>query len=128
MAARRQDVQVLQLRHSGRSHRRDLDIGYGLILADKQWGGYSSAAHTWLANFYAHNVTSDGHLKCEDDGPSTDTRPSDDMLDHLRAFAAYDSAHDWSKVISRMEAITTEFTSAYSSSSGLMSDFVVSKT
>ncbi|WP_249161825.1 glycosyl hydrolase family 8 [Actinospica acidithermotolerans] len=103
----------------------DLDIGYGLILADKQWGGYATAAKTWLADFYAHDVASDGHLKCEDDGPSTDTRPSDDMLDHLRAFAAYDPAHDWNKVIKRMEAITTEFTSAHSSSSGLMSDFVV---
>ena len=26
----------------------DLDIGYGLILADKQWGGYTSDAMTWL--------------------------------------------------------------------------------
>ncbi|MGH8889975.1 MAG: glycosyl hydrolase family 8, partial [Acidothermaceae bacterium] len=103
----------------------DLDIGYGLILADKQWGGYASAAKTWLASFYAHDVTSDGHLKAEDDGPNTDTRPSDNMLDHLRAFAAYDSAHDWNKVIQRQEALFTEFSNAYSSSSGLMSDFVV---
>src|SRR5215472_15222995 len=43
----------------------DLDIGYGLILADEQWGGYKSAALTWLSNFYAHDVASDGHLKCE---------------------------------------------------------------
>jgi endo-1,4-beta-D-glucanase Y len=103
----------------------DLDIGYGLILADKQWGGYTSAAKTWLANIYAHDVTSDGHLKCEDDGPSTDTRPSDMMLDHLRAFAAYDTAHDWAKVVSRTEAIVTEFTASYSSTYGLLSDFVV---
>src|SRR4051794_35752827 len=41
----------------------DLDIGYGLILADKQWGGYTADAKTWLANFYAHNVAPDGHLK-----------------------------------------------------------------
>jgi hypothetical protein len=47
------------------------------------------------------------------------------MLDHLRAFAKYDPSHNWNKVISRMQAITTEFTSAHSSSSGLMSDFVV---
>ena len=103
----------------------DLDIGYGLILADKQWGGYSTAAKTWLANFYAHDVTSDGHLKAEDDGPTTDTRPSDSMLDHLRAFAAYDTAHDWNKVIQRQEALFTEFTNAYSPSAGLLSDFVV---
>ena len=103
----------------------DLDIGYGLILADAQWGGYTADAKAWLAAFYAHDVASDGHLKCEDDGPSTDTRPSDDMLDHLRAFAAYDTAHDWAKVVTRMQAITTEFTSAYSPSADLMSDFVV---
>ena len=28
----------------------DLDIGYGLILADEQWGGYTADAKTWLAN------------------------------------------------------------------------------
>jgi endo-1,4-beta-D-glucanase Y len=103
----------------------DLDIGYGLILADKQWGGYTSAAKAWLASFYAHDVASDGHLKCEDDGPSTDTRPSDMMLDHLRAFAAYDTAHDWSKAVKRTEAVISSFTAAHAASSGLLSDFVV---
>jgi endo-1,4-beta-D-glucanase Y len=103
----------------------DLDVGYGLILADKQWGGYTSAAKTWLAAIYAHDVTSDGHLKCEDDGPTTDTRPSDMMLDHLRAFAAYDTAHDWNKVVTRTEAVVSEFTASYSSTYGLLSDFVV---
>ncbi|GAB2699895.1 glycosyl hydrolase family 8 [Kitasatospora kifunensis] len=103
----------------------DLDIGYGLILADKQWGGYSADAKAWLAAFYAHDVAPDGHLKCEDDGPNTDTRPSDHMLDHLRAFAAYDTAHDWNKVIQRTEAVDSAFAGAYSSSANLLSDFVV---
>jgi endo-1,4-beta-D-glucanase Y len=103
----------------------DLDVGYGLILADKQWGGYTSAAKDWLARFYAADVASDGHLKCEDDGPSTDTRPSDFMLDHLRAFAAYDPAHDWNKVIARTEAVVTAFTAKYSPTANLLSDFVV---
>ncbi|MCX3060219.1 glycosyl hydrolase family 8 [Streptomyces beihaiensis] len=103
----------------------DLDIGYGLLLADRQWGGYRSDALAWLGRVYHHDVTPDGHLKCEDDGPDTDTRPSDDMLDHLRAFAAFDTAHDWNKVIARMEALTTEFTDSYSPGPKLMSDFVV---
>ena len=103
----------------------DLDVGYGLLLADKQWGGYAADAKKWLAAIYNHDVTSDGHLKCEDDGPSTDTRPSDMMLDHLRAFAAYDTAHDWNKVVTRTEAIIGEFTAKYSSTGGLLSDFVV---
>ncbi|MEZ0070231.1 endo-1,4-beta-D-glucanase Y [Streptacidiphilus sp. MAP12-20] len=103
----------------------DLDIGYGLILADKQWGGYTADAQTWLNNIWNHDVTSDGHLKCEDDGPTTDTRPSDHMLDHLRAFAAYDTTHDWNKVITRTEALDSAFTAAYSPSAGLLSDFVI---
>jgi endo-1,4-beta-D-glucanase Y len=103
----------------------DLDIGYGLILADKQWGGYTSDAKTWLTNFYNHNVAPDGHLKCEDDGPNTDTRPSDHMIDHLRAFAAYDTSHDWNKVITRTEAVDSSLVANYSSSYGLLSDFVV---
>ncbi|MFE9423297.1 glycosyl hydrolase family 8 [Kitasatospora sp. NPDC006697] len=103
----------------------DLDIGYGLVLADHQWGGYTADAKAWLAAVYAHDVAPDGHLKCEDDGPNTDTRPSDHMLDHLKAFAAYDTAHDWNKVLTRTEAVINEFTSAYSSTGGLLSDFVV---
>lgn len=103
----------------------DLDVGYGLILADAQWGGYTAAAKAWLASLYAHDVAPDGHLKAEDDGPNTDTRPSDFMLDHLRAFAAYDTAHDWNKVVTRTEAVVSEFTAAYSSTYGLLSDFVV---
>jgi endo-1,4-beta-D-glucanase Y len=103
----------------------DLDVGYGLVLADKQWGGYTSTAKDWLAKFYQANVASDGHLKCEDDGPSTDTRPSDFMLDHLRAFAAYDPGHDWNKVVTRTEAIIKAFTAKYSPNADLLSDFVV---
>lgn len=103
----------------------DLDVGYGLILADKQWGGYTTAAKNWLSKLYAADVAPDGHLKCEDDGPNTDTRPSDFMLDHLQAFAAYDTAHDWNKVLTRTEAVITEFTTKYSATANLLSDFVV---
>ncbi|WP_042365383.1 glycosyl hydrolase family 8 [Streptacidiphilus neutrinimicus] len=103
----------------------DLDIGYGLILADKQWGGYTTDALNWLNNFWNHDVAPDGHLKCEDDGPNTDTRPSDHMIDHLRAFAAYDTSHDWNKVIQRTEAVDSSLVGAYSASYGLLSDFVV---
>lgn len=103
----------------------DLDVGYGLILADRQWGGYGTAAKDWLAKLYKADVAPDGHLKCEDDGPDNDARPSDFMLDHLRAFAAYDKAHDWTKVITRTEALVNQFTTRYSPNAGLLSDFVV---
>src|SRR3954453_15775378 len=39
----------------------DIDIGYGLVLADKQWGGYTTDAKTWLAHLYAADVAPDGH-------------------------------------------------------------------
>jgi endo-1,4-beta-D-glucanase Y len=103
----------------------DLDIGYGLILADKQWGGYTAAAMDWLAKFYAADVAPDGHLMCEDDGPTTDSRPSDWMLDHLRAFAGYDTAHDWNKVVTKTQDLIAQFTTKYSPNANLLSDFVV---
>ncbi|WP_370947074.1 glycosyl hydrolase family 8 [Amycolatopsis sp. cg5] len=103
----------------------DIDIAYGLILADKQWGGYTAAAKDWLDKLYKSDVTSDGHLRTADDGPGNDTRPSDFMLDHLRAFAKYDTAHDWNKVVTRTEAIIAAFTTKYSPTAGLLSDFVV---
>src|SRR5436305_928118 len=88
----------------------DLDIGYGLLLADAQWGGYRTDALSWLGKFFTANVTSDGHLKCEDDGPTTDSRPSDWMLDQLRAFAAYDTAHDWNNVVTKTQNLAQECT------------------
>jgi endo-1,4-beta-D-glucanase Y len=106
----------------------DLDIGYGLLLADAQWGGYSTAAHQWLARLYAADVAPSGYLKAEDDEDSSadnGTRPSDWMLDHLRAFAAYDRAHNWNKVITKTENLLTEFTAKYSPKARLLSDFVV---
>ena len=103
----------------------DLDIGYGLILADQQWGGYRQAALTWLGNFFAHDVASDGHLKAEDDDSfADDSRPSDYMLDHLRAFAAYDPSHNWAKVITKTESIISEFTASFSPNFGLIADFI----
>jgi endo-1,4-beta-D-glucanase Y len=104
----------------------DIDIGYGLVLADKQWGGYTADAKNWLAHLYAADVASDGHLKVEDDDSNTfDSRPSDWMLDHLRAFAAYDTAHDWTKVVTKTTSLIQEFTAAWSPSAGFLSDFII---
>jgi hypothetical protein len=104
----------------------DLDVGYGLILADKQWGGYRTDALNWLTKVWNHDVATDGHLKVEDDDSSAqDSRPSDWMLDHLRSFAVYDTAHNWSKVITKTESLINEFTAAYSPINALISDFVL---
>ena len=91
--------------------------GGGTLSASQRLVLHSIAADTW--KFYAADVASDGDLKCEDDGPSTDTRPSDMMLDHLRAFAAYDTSHDWAKVVTRTQAVISEFTAKYSSANSL---------
>src|SRR5438067_6175697 len=88
----------------------DLDIGYGLLLADAQWGGYRTDALSWLGKFFAANVTSDGHLKCEDDGPTTDSRPSDWMLDHLRSFAPHHTAHHRHKAGTKSQNLIPEST------------------
>jgi endo-1,4-beta-D-glucanase Y len=108
----------------------DLDIGYGLILADKQWGGFTSAALTWLGRIYAHDVDpSGGFLDLADDTPgsgdSYGTRPSDFMLDHLRVFAAYDTSHNWNGVITKLQSVTIQFSGTYSPNTGLLSDFVI---
>jgi endo-1,4-beta-D-glucanase Y len=106
----------------------DLDIGYGLLLADRQWGGYAAAARDWLAKLYAADVAPSGYLKAEDDEDSSadnGSRPSDWMLDHLRAFASYDTAHNWGRVITKTEQLIGRFTAKYSPTAGLLSDFVV---
>jgi len=106
----------------------DLDVGYGLLLADRQWGGYRSAALNWLGKVYAHDVAPSGYLRIADDQDSSarnGSRPSDWMLDHLRAFAAYDRGHDWHKVVTRTQNLITQVTARYSTRAGLLPDFIV---
>ncbi len=111
----------------------DLDIAYALILADRQWGSggsvnYLAEAKKMITNgIKASNVTTGNRLNQGDwDSKSTwETRPSDWMLSHLRAFYEVTGDQTWLDVINNLYNVYSQFSSKYSPVTGLISDFVV---
>jgi endo-1,4-beta-D-glucanase Y len=111
----------------------DMDIAYSLILAHYQWGSagtinYLEEAKKMITNgLKASNVTNNNRLNLGDWDTKTtyDTRPSDWMLSHMRAF--YDVTGDvtWLNVINNLYSVYSGFTNTYSSSTGLVTDFIV---
>ncbi|UPK72209.1 glycosyl hydrolase family 8 [Chitinophaga filiformis] len=111
----------------------DIDIAYSLILAHYQWGSngtinYLNEAKKMITNgLKAANVTTTNRLNLGDwDSKSAlNTRPSDWMLSHLRAFYQETGDATWLNLINNLYAVYNQFSTTYSPSTGLISDFVV---
>lgn len=111
----------------------DIDIAYSLILAHYQWGSngainYLAEAKKMITNgLKVANVTSTNRLNLGDwDSKSAlNTRPSDWMLSHMRAFAQETGDATWTSLINNLYSVYNQFSSTYSPSTGLISDFVV---
>ncbi|HFK1449767.1 MULTISPECIES: glycosyl hydrolase family 8 [Bacillus cereus group] len=111
----------------------DLDIAYSLLLAHKQWGSngtvnYLKEAQDMITKgIKASNVTNNNRLNLGDwdSKSSLDTRPSDWMMSHLRAFYEFTGDKTWLTVIHNLYDVYTQFSNKYSPNTGLISDFVV---
>ncbi|WP_243821038.1 glycosyl hydrolase family 8 [Bacillus thuringiensis] len=111
----------------------DLDIAYSLLLAHKQWGSngtvnYLKEAQDMITKgIKASNVTNNNRLNLGDwdSKSSLDTRPSDWMMSHLRAFYEFTGDKTWLTVINNLYDVYTQFSNKYSPNTGLISDFVV---
>lgn len=111
----------------------DVDIAYSLILAHYQWGSngtinYLNEAKKMITNgLKVANVTSNNRLNLGDwDSKSAlNTRPSDWMLSHLRAFYQETGDATWLTLINNLYSVYNSFTATYSPNTGLISDFVV---
>lgn len=114
----------------------DLDIAYGLLLADTQWGShgsinYKEAALATMRDILAHEVNaSHGNLTPGDWASGSDTvhtRPSDFMTDHFLAFAKADSANaaKWDNVYRTVSHIVNYQYAHGSANTGLLPDFMV---
>lgn len=114
----------------------DMDVAYAMILADRQWGSsgsinYRDQALLILADIMTYCVNpTDWNLLMGDwalEKDTTHSRPSDFMVDHLLAFAAFDTvrADRWMKVYDRItETVNHQFSNG-SNATGLMADFYV---
>ncbi|WGU92218.1 glycosyl hydrolase family 8 [Paenibacillus dendritiformis] len=113
----------------------DMDMAFALLLADKQWGSssginYRAEAVNLINAIMQSEVNQKSwHLKLGDWASDTDskwgkgTRPSDFMLNHLRAFKAATGDSRWDNVLNQTYTIIQQLFSGYSSSTGLMPDF-----
>jgi endo-1,4-beta-D-glucanase Y len=78
----------------------DEDAAFALAMADKQWGGYASAATTHIAAILANEVDADNTLM-PDDVRTQDVNPSYFAPAYYRVFAQVSGNSRWMQVLDR---------------------------
>lgn len=117
----------------------DADIAYALLLADKQWGStgaihYKAEALKMIEGIKASTIGPASHLPLLGDwvkGSSHtewETRSSDFMYGHFRAYGRATEDSTWAQVITATQAAATSLQLVYSPVAGLLPDFIVAKT
>jgi len=125
--------------HGSSATDGDMDVAYALLLADKLWGGNGSfnykAEALSIINAMTESIihTKYKTLKMGDwarregirrnDG----TRPSDFMLQHMRAYQHASGDAIWGKVIDSTYTAVINIFAKYSPQTGLMPDFAERK-
>ncbi|TDC27072.1 glycosyl hydrolase family 8 [Kribbella albertanoniae] len=114
----------------------DMDVAYGLLLADKQWGSAGTYNYKQLAIRHINAI------KASELNPSTNmltfgdwssaggehwnmSRTSDWMADHFRAFRTATGDSAWDTIRAKHQSVTTSLQNNYAASTGLLPDFVI---
>ncbi|MDR3697070.1 glycosyl hydrolase family 8 [Mucilaginibacter sp.] len=114
----------------------DMDIAYSLLLADKQWGSngainYLKAAKQMIAEIMKLDINHQTWSILLCDGIESesrdyfDTRSSDFMPSHFKAFARVTHDKRWIKVIEANYRLFLNLQNKYSAEAGLLPDFIV---
>ncbi|WP_440067269.1 glycosyl hydrolase family 8 [Streptosporangium sp. OZ121] len=114
----------------------DLDVAYGLLLADRQWGSsgtynYRQLAINHINAIKAGEVNATTKLMKLGDWSSAGdqyywiSRSSDWMIDHFRAFRKATGDTTWDTVRTNHQNLIASQQSAYAPNTGLLADFVV---
>jgi endo-1,4-beta-D-glucanase Y len=111
----------------------DMDIAYALLLAHYQWGSdgkinyLNEALDIINKGLKVSNVTTGNRLNLGDwdAKDALNTRPSDWMMDHMRVFYQETGDIVWLQVINNLYSVYDQFSSKYSVSTYLISDFVI---
>jgi len=116
--------------HTDSATDGDLDMALALLMAHQQWGdaNYFREATDLIHNIGTTLVRPDFSLRLGDwnDAPSQ-TRPSDFMPTHFRAFQVATGDPLWGKVEDRCYAILNELQRKSAPTTGLVPDFAVEK-
>ncbi|MFF3538251.1 glycosyl hydrolase family 8 [Streptomyces sp. NPDC002466] len=136
LLAAEQDTSCRSVDGSDSATDGDLDVAYGLLLADKQWGStgtydYKDLAIKHIDAIKESEVNPTTHLMLfgdwSDSGESHYwmTRSSDWMIDHFRAFEAATGDRTWGTVRTAHQKLIASQQAEYAPDTGLLADFVV---
>ncbi|MER5931716.1 glycosyl hydrolase family 8 [Streptomyces sp. NPDC002054] len=114
----------------------DMDVAYGLLLADRQWGSAGTYDYKALAIKHINAIKKDelnpatNLLKLGDWSSSGDqwyyiSRTSDWMVDHFRAFRTATGDAAWDTIRTAHQNQITGLQASYAPNTGLLPDFVV---
>ena len=106
----------------------DLDIAFALLLAHGQWGDprYLEEAKSLIHEIGTSLVRPDGSLKLGDwNEEEGQTRPSDFMPTHFRAFLEATGDQRWKLVETKSYAILNQLQNQFSPVAGLAPDFSI---
>lgn len=114
----------------------DMDVAYGLLLADRQWGSTGTHNYKQLAMKHINAIkqseinSTTNLLKLGDWTEPGDqyyniSRTSDWMVDHFRAFRKSTSDTAWDTIRTAHQNQITSLQAKYAPSTGLLPDFVV---
>jgi endoglucanase len=113
----------------------DMDIAYSLLLAHYQWGSKGTIDYLRAAQKLIHAIMKDDvnqiewvlklgdWVKNDDPKYGTGTRPSDFMMNHLKAFRIATGDSKWIRVIDQTYTIINQIFDNYSANTGLLPDF-----
>jgi endo-1,4-beta-D-glucanase Y len=114
----------------------DMDIAYSLLLANKQWGSkgninYQQQAKAMIAAIMQHEINHKTWSVLLSDAVEAeskdffDTRSSDFMPAHFKAFKLATNDDRWDKVIDANYQLFSTMQKNYSPDAGLVPDFIV---
>jgi endo-1,4-beta-D-glucanase Y len=134
--AAEQDANCKSVNGSDSATDGDLEIAYGLLIADKVWGSsgsvnYLAEAKRIINAIKASEVNSSTKFMLLGDWGNdaefkNSSRSSDWMPGHFRAFEKATGDSTWGTIRTKHEGAVTQLQSQYASSTGLLPDFVVS--
>ncbi|MFI6797918.1 glycosyl hydrolase family 8 [Streptosporangium canum] len=136
LLAAEQDTSCKSVNGSDSATDGDLDVAYGLLLADRQWGSAGTYDYRQLA-IKTINAIKSGEvnpttklMKVGDWTSSGDeyywlSRSSDWMIDHFRAFRKATGDATWDTVRTNHQNLIASQQATYAPNTGLLADFVV---
>ncbi|MFI5527530.1 glycosyl hydrolase family 8 [Kitasatospora sp. NPDC051853] len=136
LLAAEQDVNCKSVNGSDSATDGDMDVAYGLLLADRQWGSagtynYKDLAVKHINAIKASEVNPTTKLLLLGDWSSSGdqyyyvSRSSDWMIDHFRAFKKATGDAGWDAIRTAHQNLITSQQTKYAASTGLLADFVV---